>query len=72
MLFKRLRREIEPVTDETISLRAFELWQARGCPDGDGSQDWQTAQEQLIAEAQQSARRRPLRRLLARLRSRAA
>ena len=72
MQFKRLRRTTEPVTDETISIRAYEIWQARGCPEGDGSENWEAAKAELTAEAEQSVRRRPIRRLLARLRNRRA
>jgi hypothetical protein len=38
------------VTQEEIARRAYEIWQSRGCPEGDGSQDWQAAEMQLIAE----------------------
>jgi hypothetical protein len=37
------------VPQEDIARRAYEIWQARGCPDGDGSQDWQAAEAELIA-----------------------
>lgn len=63
--------QVDPgVTDDTIAKRAYELWQARGCPQGDGSEDWQLAKTQLLAETRR--RQRPLLRLLSRLRSRAA
>ena len=71
-MLKRIRRTVEPITDETISVRAYQLWQARGCPESDGSDDWQNAKEQLLAESRQTGRRKPLRRLVARLRNRAA
>ncbi len=58
------------VTDDLIAKRAYELWQARGCPQGDGSDDWQLAKRQLLAETRR--RQRPILRLLSRLRSRAA
>jgi DUF2934 family protein len=38
------------VSDEEIAQRAYELWQARGCPASDGSEDWKAAEAQLIAE----------------------
>ena len=38
------------IPQEAIARRAYEIWQARGCPAGDGSQDWQVAKSQLIAE----------------------
>jgi Protein of unknown function (DUF2934) len=37
------------VTDDEIAQRAYELWQARGCPEGDGSEDWHAAKAQLFA-----------------------
>lgn len=70
MLLKRTRRTAESVTNERISSRAYDLWQSRGCPESDGNDDWQTAKEQLQAEAQLSVQQKPLRRLLARLRNR--
>lgn len=59
------------VTHEAIAQRAYEIWQARGCPDGDGQADWRAAEAELLAE-NAPRRRRPLQRLLRRLRSRAA
>lgn len=73
MLFKKIERTAEPISDETISIRAYEIWQARGCPEGDGNDNWQAAQEQLAAEAEQTTERLgPLRRFWARLRAPAA
>jgi hypothetical protein len=37
------------IPEEEIARRAYELWQSRGCPDGDGSEDWQAAETELIA-----------------------
>lgn len=37
------------VTNEEIARRAYELWQARGCPPGDGTEDWEAAKSQLMA-----------------------
>jgi hypothetical protein len=43
-------------TDETqlidtneslVRVRAYELWQARGCPDGSDQEDWFTAEQEL-------------------------
>lgn len=75
MLFKRIRRNVEPITEQTISIRAYELWQSRGCPENSGHLDWQIAQEQLLAETlrfPRLGRRKPLRRLIARIRNRQA
>jgi hypothetical protein len=38
------------VPEEEIARRAYELWQSRGCPPGDGGQDWDIAKQQLLAE----------------------
>ena len=37
------------VSQEEIARRAYEIWQARGCPPGDGRQDWQAAETELLA-----------------------
>lgn len=37
------------LSEEEIARRAYELWQARGCPPGDGTEDWQAAERELIA-----------------------
>ena len=38
------------ISDQEIAQRAYEIWESRGCPQGDGNQDWSAAQSQLIAE----------------------
>jgi|GEM_PF-4363440 len=42
------------ITEEQIAKRAYELWEARGCPLGNGSADWRDAKEQLLAENRSS------------------
>lgn len=37
------------VTNEEIARRAYELWEARGCPPGDGTEDWEVAKSELMA-----------------------
>jgi hypothetical protein len=37
------------LSEEEIARRAYELWQARGCPPGDGSEDWIAAERELVA-----------------------
>ena len=37
------------VRQDEIARRAYEIWQNRGCPAGDGSQDWRAAEAELIA-----------------------
>jgi Protein of unknown function (DUF2934) len=34
---------------------AYQLWKARGCPDGTAEQDWQEAERQLAAPKTQAA-----------------
>jgi hypothetical protein len=36
----------------SISERAYELWQARGCPEGSGEHDWLEAERQLANQVQ--------------------
>jgi hypothetical protein len=38
------------VSHDEIARRAYEIWQSRGCPAGDGSEDWQAAKAELIAD----------------------
>jgi hypothetical protein len=35
------------ISDDEIARRAYEIWQSRGCPPGDGSEDWQAARQEL-------------------------
>jgi hypothetical protein len=37
------------VSDDEIARRAYEIWQARGCPPGDGQEDWQAAKAELTS-----------------------
>jgi hypothetical protein len=46
-------------TDETqlrnanellVRVRAYELWQARGCPDGSDLEDWLAAEQELTEQ----------------------
>jgi hypothetical protein len=40
----------EPVvSDAEIARRAYEIWESRGCPPGDGADNWQAAKTELIA-----------------------
>ena len=39
------------VSEDEIARRAYEIWQSRGCPPGDGSEDWQAAQSGAIGFA---------------------
>jgi hypothetical protein len=37
------------IPQDEIARRAYQIWQDRGCPPGDGSQDWEKAKAELIA-----------------------
>ena len=37
------------VSKDEIARRAYEIWQSRGCPAGDGSDDWRAAEAELLA-----------------------
>ena len=36
------------ISDDEIACRAYEIWQARGCPPGDGVADWDAAKTELL------------------------
>jgi hypothetical protein len=36
------------IQQEEIARRAYEIWQARGCPASDGSEDWRAAEAELL------------------------
>lgn len=35
------------ISEEEIARRAYEIWESRGRPEGDGSQDWDAAVAEL-------------------------
>jgi hypothetical protein len=37
------------VSHEEIARRAYEIWESRGCPPGDGADHWQAAKAELLA-----------------------
>ena len=39
---------LENLTQESIAVRAYELWQERGCPEGQSEIDWFQAEEELL------------------------
>jgi hypothetical protein len=45
--------------EELIAARAYEKWQRRGCPEGDGMQDWYAARAELQEERLRFAAPRP-------------
>jgi len=38
---------IDPISDQMIANRAYELWVLRGCPDGSPDVDWLQAEHEL-------------------------
>lgn len=38
------------ISKDEIARRAYDNWQARGCPLGDGTTDWQAAEAELLAD----------------------
>ena len=43
-------RPFDSQEHEAIALRAYEIWQRRGCPQGSAEQDWLDAERELRAE----------------------
>lgn len=37
------------ISKEEIARRAYDIWQARGCPPSDGTADWHAAEAELLA-----------------------
>lgn len=37
------------ISKDEIACRAYDIWQARGCPPGDGAADWHAAEAELLA-----------------------
>jgi hypothetical protein len=37
------------ISDDEIAQRAYAIWQSRGCPPSDGTDDWQVAKNELMA-----------------------
>jgi hypothetical protein len=37
------------ISEDEIARRAYEIWESRGCPPGDGSADWQAAVAELTS-----------------------
>jgi hypothetical protein len=43
-----MEEELETLTQESIAIRAYQLWQARGCPEGSPEVDWLQAEDELL------------------------
>jgi len=37
------------ISEDEIARRAYQIWESRGCPPGDGSADWQAAVAELTS-----------------------
>lgn len=44
-----------PLAEQEVRERAYQLWEARGRPDGSAAEDWFTAQSQLERELESAA-----------------
>ena len=42
-----LETQLKNANESLVRVRAYELWQARGCPDGSHLEDWLTAEQEL-------------------------
>ena len=68
MSAKKRRATASPDPSEIeIAQRAYQRWLARGCPQGDGREDWFAAEAELRAAPQPARNKRPLRSALRRL-----
>jgi hypothetical protein len=56
------------VPTERIARRAYELWEARGRPEGDGSEDWNAAVAELSSQCRRNGSARGLRNWWSRMR----
>ena len=45
------------IDEEAIRAKAYELWQLRGCPEGDPGDDWVRAERLLLEEAAEREQR---------------
>jgi hypothetical protein len=48
------------LTDQEVRIRAYELWEARGRPQGSAEEDWLAARQQLELETAKEAGAMPL------------
>ena len=46
-------RAKKDVSQERIAKRAYEIWEARGCPPDDGVEEWVAAEAEVLADARQ-------------------
>jgi hypothetical protein len=42
-----LGAQLKNANESLVRIRAYELWQARGCPNGSDLEDWLTAEQEL-------------------------
>lgn len=43
--------QVTPIDESTTRTRAYELWMARGCPNGSDREDWFNAEQELMRRA---------------------
>ena len=41
-------RQERSISSEQIAQRAYEIWESRGCPTGDGTDEWMAAERELL------------------------
>ena len=42
--------QLKNANESLVRVRAYELWQARGCPDGSDQEDWFTAEQEFTLQ----------------------
>ena len=47
---RRRKRKSAAIDDQMIAARAYTIWQARGCPQGQEQANWHEAEQQLREE----------------------
>jgi hypothetical protein len=45
-----LKGQLNNANESLVRVRAYELWQARGCPDGSDQEDWFTAEQEFTLQ----------------------
>jgi hypothetical protein len=45
-----LEAQLKNASESLVRIRAYELWQARGCPNGSDQEDWFTAEQEFTLQ----------------------
>ena len=53
--------QTESISHEEIAVRAYALWEQRGCPIGSPEEDWLCAEEEIRQRVQSAGRGKPTR-----------